>query len=276
MFHGDRGGICIQHLPPKWRWQLPGRRSSPQISMLLYHLFIYDFLGFPMCFLCVSLFLYVFFPWFSFFSCCFFQVYSQVFPHVFPAPPRPSGRNIPRSQSTPPREVESCSQVRGDTKKWDMYGDFMFFMGYQWTSMEFESGFDGISWCYWDMNGDFMRIWWGSNNWELWNSWDIQYFNPLKNYEFRWFNPQEWDINGMFRGPQLEKNMETPTITGIFYVFFDLNIVKGYSMGFNGKTTRQWHPHRNSLDFPVNLNGIVTGSWWEFEGIDSNGIMGYN
>jgi hypothetical protein len=64
----------------------------------------------------------------------------------------------------------------------------------------------------------------------------------------------------MFRGPQLEKNMETPTITGIFYVFFDLNIVKGYSMGFNGKTTRQWHPHRNSLDFPVNLNGIVTGS----------------
>jgi hypothetical protein len=30
------------------------------------------------------------------------------------------------------------------------------------------------------------------------------------------------------------------------------------------------------LDFPVNLNGIVTGSWWEFEGIDSNGIMGYN
>lgn len=154
MFHGDRGGICIQHLPPKWRWQLPGRRSSPQISMLLYHLFIYDFLGFPMCFLCVSLFLYVFFPWFSFFSCCFFQVYSQVFPHVFPAPPRPSGRNIPRSQRTPPREVESCSQVRGDTKKWDMYGDFMFFMGYQWTSMEFESGFR-------DVIGIWMGISWG-------------------------------------------------------------------------------------------------------------------
>lgn len=63
----------------------------------------------------------------------------------------------------------------------------------------------------------------------------------------------------MFRGPQLEKNMETPTITGIFYVFFDLNIVKGYSMGFNGKTTWQWHPLRNSWDFPVILMELSLG-----------------
>lgn len=74
---------------------------------------------------CVSYVFHCFFMFFSMifvFSCCFFQVYSQVFPHVFPAPPRPSGRNIPRSQRTPPREVEGCSQVRGDTIK----------MGYVW------------------------------------------------------------------------------------------------------------------------------------------------
>jgi len=58
--------------------------------------------------------------------------------------------------------------------------------------------------------------------------------------------PKNGILMGCSGGLNWKKNMETPTITGIFYVFFDLNIVKGYSMGFNGKTTWQWHPHRNS------------------------------
>lgn len=78
MLHGARGGICIQHLPPKWRWQLPGRCSSPQNFN---HLFIYDFLGFPMCFLCVSLLLHVFSMIFVFFS-SLFPGFSACFPHA--------------------------------------------------------------------------------------------------------------------------------------------------------------------------------------------------
>ena len=89
---------------------------------------------FPMCFIVSS----CFFHDFRF----FFQVYSQVFPHVFPTPPRPSGRNIPRSQRTPPREVESCSQARGDTKK----------MGYVW-------GFHVLYGKSIDFNGVWIGIW---------------------------------------------------------------------------------------------------------------------
>ena len=30
-------------------------------------------------------------------------------------------------------------------------------------------------------------------------------------------------------------------------------------MGFNGKTTWQWHPHRNSRDFPMILMELSLG-----------------
>ena len=158
MFHGDRGGICIQHLPPKWRWQLPGRRSSPQISMLLYHLFIYDFLGFPMCFLCVSLFLYVFFPWFSFFSCCFFKFIPRFFRMFSPRLPGPvvetslgvkelhleRWKAVLRSEGTQKNGIcmgISCSLWDINGLQWNLNRDFVMLLGYEWGFHEDLMGF---------------------------------------------------------------------------------------------------------------------------------------